>query len=523
MVSKADEEQSPQNQVWLNGFPLVCQIELANTIENTAVKAQTLAEFARNYIEAGQIERGLELLEQAVQVANTKTPNSCRSYRRLPTPWLAIVEGYMAAEHDDLAAQFADKVESLRFGRSPLIKLALNRCISRQQYDDALLLAKTIEDEKERHWALVNLAQAYARSQQDERAFECVNQIQDAGEKENGLGAIVHSYVETRRFESAIQIIKTYQDPVSRVIALGIVAAAYAKNGQRQKATELFAYIESEIPKLRNAPDTLNSPHGISFTDPSPYVVALRDLAKRYANAEFFDKAVQTANQIEEPDQKAEALRSIALIAFDLGHREQAGQIAFSLKKKVKQLVLIEIASRYASAGCPDQALEIVEFVKDPGKNFALHNIAEAYRRANQLEQALQVATMISDAFLNLKGATLAAIARAFVQAGQEKRALKLAKTPTHIQIKAFILTGIAEGYAANGQIPQAVKLFNQISDGEIRIRSLNWITRLLTDKKQYQQGLQFLQGIKPQNLPEEKIILDQRILFSCANRIVMQ
>lgn len=101
-----------------NGYPLVCHLEVANSSKEPTLKVMRLALIARKYIEAGQREKGLQILEKAVQVAeheelnSTETPETKILIRPwFTSPWLRIADAYVEAQNLEKAMRFPRKQE----------------------------------------------------------------------------------------------------------------------------------------------------------------------------------------------------------------------------------------------------------------------------------------------------------------------------------------------------------------------------------------------------------------------------
>lgn len=448
------------------GFPLICHIEATNAINNPKEKARTLAKLAQEYIKEGQKNKALDILEQAVQLANIKTNDTSIYYRHPPLPWKAIVESYFAAGENNKAIQFAKNIET-NFSEDPVKQLQFEQYMQQKQYDNALGIASLINNEKEKYSQYVYIAWGYAGVRQFEKAINVAEKIKDESEKSRAYGGIALEYAKAGFFEQAIKIANTEKEYVDRVISLGYIAVNYVKFGQKGKALEMITSTLQYIETLKNSPDNNFPPNKIYFRDASPYIESLSRLASATANAGFYDQAIEIAQKITKPDKKAETLRSIALIASGDKLYEKSLEIANSIiDSETKSSALHEVANRYSDAGFSDQALKIANTINHEGwKNLALSTVVWSYIESKNYDQALRVTETIQGSEGAMRELALYQVAEGYTAAQQYDKALSLVEVAENNRQKDAVSAGMSNGYAKSGQVDEAIKLFNTVKD----------------------------------------------------------
>jgi len=196
------------------------------------------------------------------------------------------------------------------------------------------------------------------------------------------------------------------------VNALADIAAAQAGAGKAEEARLIFA-------RGRDVAQTIGDWRIAS---------AQMGIAAAQARAGQVEDALQTAQAIGDPDQRAEALRAIAAAQAGARQAEEA-QLTFVRAFQTAQGIgnpgqraeaLGAIAAAQAGAGQVEDALQTAEAIGNPGQRAeALGAIAAAQARAGQVEDALEMVQSIDDPYWRAK--SLGDIAAAQARAGQAK------------------------------------------------------------------------------------------------------
>lgn len=533
----------------LNGVPLACLLELANSIDNPSLKAIHLAKVAKRYIESGQENKGLEILEQAIQFG-TMAENSKAipiATKLIPSPWytspwLNIGDAYVAAGRYDRAFQIARKQGITDL--SSLLKIIIDNLLKNNEYDKALQVANRLENAKDKSinliqiafyyieknpskareiiqqieeiggnlYVLEDLARLYVQMGQYPKVLEVANTIEDIAAKDRIFWFVASKSAKAKQFDRAIQIANFIQNTDNKNNVLGEIAVQYAKAGEKEKANQIFSSILEYIDTLKNAPDIINPPNIISFQDPSPLVRSLVRIAIQYAEAGFYDRAVEIANSIQKVDKKADTLRSIALIATEAGDYDRAIDVANGIRETEekdttsKSSVLSEIVQRIASKRLPDRALLIADTIKDiSAKDMALHYVTISYAELRQYDRAYQLANSIKNP--EIKQVPFFLISKGYARLGQYEKAFQVADSTQDAGLRESALTAIAISYAEVRQIDKAIEIFNTIKIISRRIQTLSSIAGGFIEIGQYEQGLQFLKTIVTESYEEKASI----------------
>jgi len=220
------------------------------------------------------------------------------------------------------------------------------------------------------------------------------------------------------------------------VNALADIAAAQAGAGKAEEARLIFA-------RGRDVAQTIGDWRIAS---------AQMGIAAAQARAGQVEDALQTAQAIGDPDQRAEALRAIAAAQAGARQAEEA-QLTFVRAFQTAQGIgnpgqraeaLGAIAAAQARAGQVEDALEMVQSIDDPyWRAKSLGDIAAAQARAGQAKevrltfaQALQAAQAIEAAYPRAK--LLWDIAAACVDANDIESAQSSLKAALHANTAFF-------------------------------------------------------------------------------------
>ncbi|MEG3966149.1 MULTISPECIES: hypothetical protein [unclassified Microcoleus] len=146
------------------------------------------------------------------------------------------------------------------------------------------------------------------------------------------------------------------------------------------------------------------------------------------------------------------------------GQLETAMQVAEMItEKEGKDLLLADIAYKYAEAGKSDRALQIVEKIDNDRKNSVLIKVVKNYAAAGEVELAKQIAGMIKDPDDedddDWKLEAMRDIAYGYAKAGQFDKAIEFAESLENEYHKEDALWAIAYCYAEIGQFELIIKI----------------------------------------------------------------
>jgi hypothetical protein len=146
----------------------------------------------------------------------------------------------------------AKKIDRLIWKYRAMARIALLAADS-QQYSRGFELAKGIANGESRAEAMLLLAEAQARDDQNdgataayEEAAKAVATVQQDGLRGVLAGFVVDSLIASGRFQDARKCIVLYPDPAERLVALGAIAHSQGKRGSADAARKWIAAEVSE-------------------------------------------------------------------------------------------------------------------------------------------------------------------------------------------------------------------------------------------------------------------------------------
>ncbi len=404
--------------------PLSCAVFVALSERKAVYRTVLLEKIVEKCLEAGLKEKALEIISEALQAAKTIKKARARSVRLR-----VIVEKYATAGEIDQALEIAKTIEQEFAGSRPMLTIA-HAYSQAGQFDQALQIAQTFDSVLYKDAILRGIVKKDKKGEYCGQVLLEAEKMSDSAHKVNTLITIADKFADIGQKENASQILSH-----ALAIAQGLeklkartmaeVAAQYAKIGEQEKALEILskALLEADKDYFK--------------------VWTLRVIALAYAQAE--DK--QMASKIfSQAAQKAAGdhsrLFDVLKNCVEAELFGQALQIARSMRKDSKASAIAMIAkgvAQYAKDGHTDKASEL-------------------------LSQAFQILNTIRDS--EAKARALAAIAGAYLEAGQSDRALQFAQSIKNIKraylSKVRILIKIADKCDEMGQTDKAYEILSQ-------------------------------------------------------------
>jgi hypothetical protein len=147
----------------------------------------------------------------------------------------------------------ARKIDRLLWKNRAMVRIALSASDSRQ-YNRGVELARTIENAESRSEALLLLAEAQCRHEEDttvatptyQAAAEAVASIPQDGLRGVMTGFLIDSLIASGRFDDARASIVIYPEESERFVALGAIAEAQGRRGLAESARR---WIATEAPE----------------------------------------------------------------------------------------------------------------------------------------------------------------------------------------------------------------------------------------------------------------------------------
>lgn len=444
-------------------------LSLAQASTNECFKGTPLVKVAGGYILAGQEAKGKPLLEQAIKIARTQTATGCHLSATSPEESLLNrAKEYAEAGYYDLAVEIMTKVNN------PVMTPI----------------------------AMAEVAEYYAKAGLDEQAAKVLNQaleiaqrIDDAQYRTLTLRGIASLLIQAgqteqvpRVLEGALESTSAINEAQSRDDAAAMklsgmlsIASQLAEVGQQHRAKEI---LDQSLPKIRTLASKLF---------PLEKTLNLVMAAVQYAALEQNNLAVETlaearssAQAIEEPQTRNNALARVAEGYAQIGDFEQAQQIARSIKSvNHREQAFRGIALAYAKAGYSDQALKLAKSIGSPNVTFG--GIVRHYLQIGQYDQALEIVQQ------NNLSDLLSDVAIAYLEAGQPEHALSIAKSIESsldtIHHKDWRFSAIAPELAKQGKLEQALQVAQAIKDKSYKAEALTAIVEQYVTRERETKG----------------------------------
>jgi tetratricopeptide (TPR) repeat protein len=307
-----------------------------------------------------------------------------------------------------------------------------------------------------------------------------------------------------------------------RVLLLCDLAEIHALAGHNDQALRMLAQATAALEERKQQPSGALPDFGIAD--------AQSRLVRAYSSVKAFDQAIALADSADKPSRKADLLCHIADRLIQAGHAHRgrellARALAIIHSSGEETTVLRDAALSYVKLGDWDKAIATAQLMDKrwPYLNaVALAEVASACAKSGQpgkaaivLPQALIVARdyKVKEGTADLKAEALAAIAGAYIDAGQQEQGeailAEAAKVADASDLKTFALAKLVPVYAKAGRYEQARRIADSVTYLPSRLEALVSIADVYLERGQPQQALdaleagwQFFKTIKF-NLPE--------------------
>ncbi|MCU0543253.1 MAG: hypothetical protein MUE44_13950 [Oscillatoriaceae cyanobacterium Prado104] len=401
---RATEQPSENDRIIAEIF------QLANNLEIDTDRAIVLAAIAKKYAENRQYDR-------ALQFVNTISDPAYKA-RTLAKVVLDCAESISVDEVTNTisqALQIAGEIESeeVKWGS---IGFIADCCLEAGRYEQAMQIARTIQDDDWQMGILTKIAVTHAKAGQETPAAEAF----------------------TRAFEQ----VNALEDKYSRSYWWIRIAASCTKAGQGNKMPEILARSE----QLLNALESLELESLESYREKNEN---LGNFAILYAQKGLYDLAFRFANAIEEDEySKVLTLLSIAICYVDASLYSEAIEIVKPFRGNYATAVLFRrIASEYAERGQYDKAVETINYidrsVEEDDYQAALAVITAIRATAeagdlvrDMLSQSLQISK-------GCEGGGLVDIVAQYAKVGLYDEALEIVRPLKNQNQKAYALESI--------------------------------------------------------------------------------
>lgn len=449
------------------------------------------------------------LIAQGQEAEKTSYTEAVALYQEALTKAEAIVEQHAAAPLTQKVAASEERIgpytlSELRDHVLPLVRQKAEA--EESPLACALLLAQTTKNPLQKTNLLSDIAKAYALLGQHDKVREIIQHAGDAdyevldailtwyftAEQYAQTWAVVLGieeeelknwaaewlalrYIDRGQPDEALRAVREIADPDTKADTLIKIADAYTEDGQRALAVEWGGW---------QGVDQWTVPH-------SPQRMCFFPASKEKAR-ELLQLARKAADSIEEFTPKTERLVAIALGYNAAEDYDQVRQIVTLLRAvEVKAKVLTSLAFRFAATGQREAALAVLEHVEKLGKTIVdpsvrtilLKEVARAYLTAGAEQSALRLAEGFKDALARAE--VMEVVVRKQASTGRYEEAQRLAHTIGEGGSRARAMRAVARAYAEAGQPEQAKQLTVEAS------QDLPTLAHRYAVERQYEQARQ--------------------------------
>ncbi|MBD2104950.1 lipopolysaccharide assembly protein LapB [Leptolyngbya sp. FACHB-261] len=247
---------------------------------------------AKQFAEAGQQRRAIEILDQTVPQIRTLVIKLYPGARvsllsEVAEQYAVLGEQTKATEVLAEARVLAQAIKQPQARDLGLVSVARSYA-KVGNFDQAQQIAQAIEEVEEREGALSGIAIGYAKAGEVERATELATQVRS--HRNNTLAEIARHYLAQKQYDQALQFAQKWQ--VKSVFPE--IASGYVESGQPDRALQV----------VKSIPAPPGETQHMQWIFP--------ELARGFAEQGQFEQGLQLARTISERQYKAYALLGIA-------------------------------------------------------------------------------------------------------------------------------------------------------------------------------------------------------------------
>ncbi|MBD2464063.1 hypothetical protein H6G89_23970 [Oscillatoria sp. FACHB-1407] len=399
--------------------------DVAQTIPDAAIRAQTLVAIANHYSTANQAEQVTATLAEAIQAIQTISDTSQQS-----SVFQAVIEDNLRQGNYAMTLQVAQAISADRMAvpsdRAELMGRIAREAAAAQGFDIALQAAEAIDPQFPdlRNQAYQAIALNHAKTGQFEPALQVVESITNDGAypyRIRTLAAIAGEYTQTRQtaaaerlLAQAIEQVRQLDNPGSKADGLAAIAIQHANAGWIDRVAALQA-------------EALSSAALLSDSSTNSHV--LREIVNQYLNARQYTAAVDAAEAMLETGDRINSLSEVVNRAIQTGSYEAALQATTTLDlPEMRTRFLITLADRYLQTAQPTQATSLLAQAFDIAKSIPGSESKTIVVRMDQDAQGNPIPGLTVDDD-NDRGSLLEAIALTYAQARQYNQAVQVARS----------------------------------------------------------------------------------------------
>ena len=396
---------------------LASALAVADTVENGEERSEIMEAIAVDYAQRRDLSRAVELVESI--------SDPYLKDRALGTVAACSIDAGLP----DLASELLDAIDDPSLLTLAIEQIAI-RYAERGDFNEALETVGELADNTE---VISNIAVIYAKSGLAEEALNLARSLEHAMTKASTLGQLATESLNRSRNQEAEELLSEAADaikeidlPEDGVYSLVGIASVYATLGERERA---FA----TLLEAANLCDDIESTSGVGLTATYVRDQALSHVVGGLAELNFFEKADQVLEHIEDPFQFSDATRSLAQEHHKSGRPKEAEALLAQA---------VEVAKDPEVTGERGLLLQSEVFAR----------LAYAYAICGHYQESLSVTQLINGT--ELQTGVLQEIGKAAVSAGLDpSQAAEL--LPDATKAMSYWL-GICDAYLALQQAKHA-------------------------------------------------------------------
>lgn len=326
-------------------------LELTATIEDDLDKSEALARIADAYADAGEREEALQLLNQALQIIESRKAAGYEWSER--SVLVTMAEKYAKLGEMDRASMALNKVKQkileLKGDNSEYLKLLELWYVALAyarfgQCEEALKVAELMKDIEPRGRVTVEVVAAFVKKGEYKRAQGLIKKIKHPPSRNNALVEVIRGYAREGYYDKAQNFIKELDGASYRAKVLTFLSTKHKTAGHDSLAVDLLSQAHESAEQVQ---------------EPMSKAFALMDVARGYAEIEQNDNVLkiqlqvqQVAMIIQDTHERDMILNLLAWKLAELGQYNQSLQITKMISgTREKVSALVYIAGKYHESG----------------------------------------------------------------------------------------------------------------------------------------------------------------------------
>jgi tetratricopeptide (TPR) repeat protein len=420
------------------GNPLGCANFLADTVEGDDQRIAAKSEIAREYALAGQCERAKEIAQSVLPYLKSPYGKSglvadiavaCPGTANDDLPMQLVETGFSSSEDPSLRLRALVQIGDI------CIEKGRNE-VGRALLEEALRLAESLDDKVGKAGTLAKLGTYYAEAGERSRsvellaeASELAESIEDASRRSAVMSEITMGHIKTMDYERAMMGVKAIaadQNASSERefsdYLLRDIAGSFADVGQYDRALEVASGIgdgyeradsyagvaarASETGQVDMTTQAMSEALKSADSASRSRAPALRQVVRGYARVGMFEAAMKVAESIDDPNQKDQALYTLAQTYAQRGEIDKGLETAqLLLDSYSKASLLSRIAGKCAELGQNNEAVRVFTSALQLGKGIdnsywrgrALMDMADDCPAVGKCGEILRLAESLSE------------------------------------------------------------------------------------------------------------------------------